>query len=63
MRAVISIDLSPTGGYLATGSGDWQARVCKSISVDPCPISTYLSPLSRLVLVTDMDATGSYSGV
>jgi hypothetical protein len=29
--AVISIDLSPTGGYLATGSGDWQARVCKSI--------------------------------
>ena len=30
MCTVISIDLSPTGGYLATGSGDWQARVCKS---------------------------------
>ena len=30
MFTVISIDLSPTGGYLATGSGDWQARVCKS---------------------------------
>jgi len=28
--AVISIDLSPTGGQLATGSGDWQARVCES---------------------------------
>jgi general transcriptional corepressor TUP1 len=27
---VISIDLSPTGGQLATGSGDWQARVCES---------------------------------
>jgi len=26
---VISLDLSPAGGLLATGSGDWQARVCK----------------------------------
>jgi glucose repression regulatory protein TUP1 len=26
---VISIDLSPAGGLLATGSGDWQARVCE----------------------------------
>lgn len=26
--AVISIDLSPTGGMLATGSGDWGARLC-----------------------------------
>src|SRR5258706_6094123 len=33
MRTVISIDLSPTGGYLATGSGDWQARVCKSMLI------------------------------
>lgn len=28
---VISIDLSPSGGHLATGSGDWQARVCTSL--------------------------------
>ena len=27
---VISIDLSPAGSVLATGSGDWQARICKS---------------------------------
>ena len=25
---VISIDLSPVGTLLATGSGDWQARIC-----------------------------------
>ena len=25
---VISIDLSPAGSILATGSGDWQARIC-----------------------------------
>ena len=28
-NSVISIDLSPAGGLLATGSGDWQARVCE----------------------------------
>lgn len=27
-RPVISIDLSPAGNILATGSGDWQARIC-----------------------------------
>jgi len=27
---VISIDLSPAGSVLATGSGDWQARICAS---------------------------------
>jgi hypothetical protein len=27
---VISIDLSPAGSILATGSGDWQARICTS---------------------------------
>lgn len=27
---VISIDLSPAGNVLATGSGDWQARICKT---------------------------------
>jgi glucose repression regulatory protein TUP1 len=27
-NSVISIDLSPTGNVLATGSGDWQARIC-----------------------------------
>ncbi|KIL58694.1 hypothetical protein M378DRAFT_63110, partial [Amanita muscaria Koide BX008] len=26
-NSVISIDLSPTGGLLATGSGEWQARI------------------------------------
>ena len=34
---VISIDLSPTGGYLATGSGDWQARVCEYRLTRLCP--------------------------
>ena len=33
IRPVISVDLSPNGGYLATGSGDWQARVCKSLHI------------------------------
>ena len=32
--AVISIDLSPTGSILATGSGDWQARICMSPFTD-----------------------------
>jgi len=27
-QLVISIDLSPAGSILATGSGDWQARIC-----------------------------------
>ena len=31
-NSVISIDLSPMGGLLATGSGDWQARICKLLS-------------------------------
>ena len=30
MSSVISIDLSPAGSLLATGSGDWQARICRS---------------------------------
>ncbi|KAF8155506.1 WD40-repeat-containing domain protein [Crassisporium funariophilum] len=29
-NSVISIDLSPAGNILATGSGDWQARICTS---------------------------------
>jgi hypothetical protein len=28
-NSVISIDLSPVGGVLASGSGDWQARICE----------------------------------
>ena len=28
LSPVISIDLSPAGNILATGSGDWQARIC-----------------------------------
>jgi hypothetical protein len=35
MRAVIPIGLSPTGTYCATGSGDWQARICKSVPIHP----------------------------
>jgi glucose repression regulatory protein TUP1 len=27
-RTVISIDLSPSASLLATGSGDWAARIC-----------------------------------
>ena len=34
-NSVISIDLSPTGGILATGSGDMQARLCKWFSFLP----------------------------
>lgn len=30
---VISIDLSPAGNVLATGSGDWQARICAFLSL------------------------------
>ena len=28
-NSVISIDLSPAGGLLATGSGDWHAKICE----------------------------------
>ena len=28
-NSVISTDLSPAGNVLATGSGDWQARICE----------------------------------
>ena len=28
-NSVLSIYLSPAGNVLATGSGDWQARICK----------------------------------
>ena len=31
LNSVISIALSPTGGLLATGSGDWQAKICEFI--------------------------------
>ncbi len=31
-NSVISIDLSPAGNVLATGSGDWQARICEFFS-------------------------------
>ncbi|KIL58707.1 hypothetical protein M378DRAFT_86115, partial [Amanita muscaria Koide BX008] len=37
-NSVISIDLSPTGGLLATGSGDWQARICKCFSIRRAPV-------------------------
>ncbi|KIL58718.1 hypothetical protein M378DRAFT_15344 [Amanita muscaria Koide BX008] len=37
-NSIISIDLSPTGGLLATGSGDWQARICAELrsSITAC---------------------------
>jgi len=28
-NSVISIDLSPAGNVLATGSGGWEARICE----------------------------------
>lgn len=34
-RLVISIDLSPVGSLLATGSGDWQARICAYPFIHP----------------------------
>lgn len=33
--SVISIDLSPAGSVLATGSGDWQARICAFLHARP----------------------------
>ncbi|KAI0657026.1 WD40-repeat-containing domain protein [Cubamyces menziesii] len=42
-NSVISIDLSPAGDVLATGSGDWQARICTSMFSSA--LLTY--PLSR----------------
>lgn len=28
-NSVISVDLSPQGGMLVTGSGDWSAKICE----------------------------------
>jgi glucose repression regulatory protein TUP1 len=30
-NSVLSVDLSPTGNVLATGSGDWEARICMTM--------------------------------
>ena len=44
MRLVISVDLSPTGGMLATGSGDWSARLC----------GVFLRLLLQCLLISDV---------
>ena len=41
-NSVISIDLSPMGGLLATGSGDWQARICTFFSSETCALMLML---------------------
>ncbi len=38
-NSVISVDLSPMGGLLATGSGDWQARICMHVIFSPCNVN------------------------
>jgi len=63
--AVLSVDLSPTGGYLATGSIDQRTRVCKSLPI--CPVSHLSSilptdaSLLAFILVADrrLDAQGT----
>jgi WD40 repeat protein len=47
--AVISIDLSPQGYILASGSGDCAARICKHF-----PLTSLQAPLTAMF-------TGSYS--
>jgi hypothetical protein len=47
---VISIDLSPTGGVLASGSGDWSVRVCTYITLGPAySRSSRVATLSRVL--------------
>ena len=33
---VLSVDLSPSGNVLATGSGDWLTRICAFIPLERC---------------------------
>ena len=44
-NSVVSVNLSPTGGLLATGCGDWQARICKPLSC--LAVLYYCSSLHR----------------
>lgn len=54
-RPVISIDLSPAGNILATGSGDWQARICAFVimsSIYRCSSTCYSRELpNHLALI------------
>jgi len=47
--AVKSVDLSPTGGYLATGSYDGRARVCKCLPTCYLPSTLLQNHLSALL--------------
>jgi len=65
--AVKSVDLSPTGGYLATGSWDRRTRVCKSLPIRPVSHLSFILPIgpSLLVFVAHcrFGHTGRYSTV
>lgn len=56
--SVISIDLSPAGSVLATGSGDWQARICTHLSLlfTGLPVDTFRRelqyPMMTLLLLS-----------
>jgi len=62
---VNSVDLSPTGGYLATGSSDRRMRVCKSLPTRPVNhlsttyLPTHLSSLLFRLLIAVLDAQGA----
>ena len=40
-NSVNSIDLSPMGGLLATGSEDGQARICVCVIFSPCNVNCF----------------------
>ena len=65
MNAVISIDLSPTGGMLATGSGDWQARICACFYFlyFRCARADDDSDAAQGATARNNDAQGGYTGV
>src|SRR5260370_14137212 len=54
-NAVLSIDLSPAGGLLATGSRDGRARVCEWL-ISICLWPLLVSPETfGMVLLVDLD--------
>ena len=56
IRAIISIDLSPSAGYLATGSWDQQARVVSACALNPLTnlpfiLSTHRSTFIIIIII------------
>lgn len=55
-NSVISIDLSPVGGVLATGSGDWQARLCAYRFFRSCIMRSLIFSIVVRELYNDLNA-------